>query len=165
MLILEAATEPPTQKHSGLGGLKRLGTVIGRRKSMIPARASSVGTPEKEKRSFRPFGRRGESDQSIPNTPSRGGLTTITSNEERPPSQLRETPSRPQQVSRQSERELPRTPDPDAITPAPLNNQAPTTNGILANNYPVLQPNSAATPSASPFSSSSQVRNCLLSRY
>jgi hypothetical protein len=146
------------QRHSGLGGLKRLGTVIGRRKSMIPAGASSIGTPEKEKRSFRPFGRRGDSEQSIPTTPSRGGLTTITSNEERPPSQLAETPSRPQPVSQPSERELPRTPDPDAITPAPLDNQAPTTNGILTNNYPVLQPTSATTPSAPDFSSSNQVR-------
>jgi hypothetical protein len=162
VLTLETAAEPSMQKHSGLGGLKRLGTVIGRRKSAIPAGASSIGTPDKEKRSFRPFGRRGESEQSIPSTPSRGGLTTITSNEERPPSQLAETPSRTQPVSRPSERDLPRTPDPDAIMPAPLNNQGPTTNGILANDYPVLQPTSATTPSVTDFSSSNQVGEGLI---
>ena len=116
-----------------------------RRKSQIPAGAGAIATPEKERRGFRPFGRRGESEQSIPTTPSRGGLTTVDSNvsyNERPFSSLTETPSRQPQPPQQSQqRDLPQTPDPDSIQPSAASfNRAPQSNGVFSDSMTPLQP-------------------------
>jgi F-BAR domain only protein len=71
----------PTPSKSKLGGLKRLGTVMGRRKSTMPP----PPTPEKKKdrRSFAPF-RRGDSSRSFQDLEESGrDLTPV-------PSQVRE---------------------------------------------------------------------------
>ncbi|KAI1608780.1 Muniscin C-terminal mu homology domain-containing protein [Exophiala viscosa] len=77
----------PTKEKSKLGGLKRLGTVMGRRKSTVPSTPSS--TAEKRKtRSFVPF-RRGDSSQSFQDLEETGqDLTPSTTQDERPTSSV-----------------------------------------------------------------------------
>lgn len=95
-----AAASDPTPTKSKLGGLKRLGTVMGRRKSAMPP----PPTPEKKKdrRSMMPF-RRGDSSRSFQDLEESGrDLTPITSQEPTNRLQSIDTTSREEAPSQQA---------------------------------------------------------------
>ncbi|EXJ54550.1 hypothetical protein A1O7_09891 [Cladophialophora yegresii CBS 114405] len=72
---------PPQKKESKLGGLKRLGTVMNRRKSTAPPVSSS--TEEKRRTRFVPF-RRGDSSRSFQDLDESGQDLTPTATQDRP---------------------------------------------------------------------------------
>ncbi|KAK5443519.1 Suppressor of Profilin deletion [Exophiala xenobiotica] len=135
----------PHKEKGRLGGLKRLGTVIGRRKSVMPPVTSS--NEEKRKtRSFVPF-RRGDSSRSFQDLEETGqDLTPSTTRDERPTSS----------ISRDRRDELPSGAQPEqsrpltngaSNTPAPLESTpefAPTQPALLDN------PSIPQTPYRSP---------------
>ncbi|KAJ9630082.1 Suppressor of Profilin deletion [Knufia peltigerae] len=102
----------PHKEKSKLGGLKRLGTVMGRRKSMVPP-VPSQSTEEKRKtRSFVPF-RRGDSSRSFQDLEETGqDLTPSTTRDQRPVSS----------ISRDRHDDLPSVPQPEP--PLPMTNGA-----------------------------------------
>ncbi|KAI9809457.1 MAG: hypothetical protein M1827_006837 [Pycnora praestabilis] len=127
-----AARSGSTQErsNSGLSGLKRLGTVIGRRKSTAPyGRASS---PEKRSTTgFRPFGGRADSSsKDIPRLPSpevaSSKVTATTPTQDRLPMQERpQTQDRPStqrndtQPTLNETRGIQETTNGDTIAPVP----------------------------------------------
>ena len=78
-------TVGPEPRHTPLGGLKRLGTVMSRRKSIVQPPGGGLSSPEKK---FRPpFFRKGDSSRSFHqvdnDSPSAGyGLSPFTSRED-----------------------------------------------------------------------------------
>lgn len=74
----------PQQRHTSLGGLKRLGTVMGRRRSIVQTTSGHASPEKKYRPAFMPF-RRTESTRSfhqVDNQPtSPNGLTPARSRE------------------------------------------------------------------------------------
>ena len=123
-----------SSRHGALSGIKRLGTVMGRRKSQAPP--PSTASPEKSKKSrgFAPFRREDSSNSfhqmdSPPAHPRE--LTPVTSRDQvlspqtSAPQALQE-PLRPAAIQPPVPSH-PTDPNPDEITPAP-----PLTNGAVA---------------------------------
>lgn len=76
----------PQKEKSRLGGLKRLGTVMGRRKSTVPPVPHSSNEEKRKTRSFAPF-RRGDSNRSFQDLEQTGqNLTPSSTQDYRPPS-------------------------------------------------------------------------------
>lgn len=143
------------ESKSKFGGIKRLGTVMGRRKSMAPPPPPGQA-PEKSKRSrasFAPF-RRGDSSnsfQEVGSPPTVGrDLTPVTSQNETSRYTSVESPP-PMRRPPTNQSSAPT--DPDAIEPFPMPNATgPTTNGFLnpeAQRSPPL-PQQPASPSSQP---------------
>ncbi|KAJ5247415.1 hypothetical protein N7468_002398 [Penicillium chermesinum] len=110
--------EPPA-KSTPLGGLRRLGTVMGRRKSMVVSPGASFDKKADKKRSpFAPFKRSDSSrEMQIPESPPSTADGPVTSF-------MNDEPMRNSSVSQDH--------DPDAITHAPVTSStpaAPATNG------------------------------------
>lgn len=88
---------PQKEKTSKLGGLKRLGTVMGRRKSTAPPAPHQSSNEEKRKtRSFAPF-RRGDSSRSFHDLEASGPDLTPTPSQDYPvpsPERRHEPPAR-----------------------------------------------------------------------
>ena len=104
----------PERKHSGLGGLKRLGTVIGRRRQS--SKTERAPSPDKEKRSRLNPLRRGESSRDLQPIPSDTSLSNIrTSTPHQEHGALPETPRSPMEQRRRDDYV-----NGDTIEPAPI---------------------------------------------
>lgn len=124
MLIVDVVPEQPA-KSTPLGGLRRLGTVMGRRKSMVVSPSMGFDKKAEKKRSpFAPFKRSDSSrEMQIPESPP--------STADRPDTAFtNDEPARNPSVSHDQ--------DADAITPAPGNNamSPPATNGAALDAQP-----------------------------
>ncbi|KIW14328.1 hypothetical protein PV08_07110 [Exophiala spinifera] len=118
----------PTKEKSKLGGLKRFGTVMARRKSVVPPPHSQSTEEKRKTRSFVPF-RRGDSSRSFQDLEETGqDLTPSTTRDGRPMSS----------ISRDIHDDLPSIPQPEP----PL----PTTNGARALAAPVESVPDVAAP-------------------
>ncbi|OJJ49973.1 hypothetical protein ASPZODRAFT_128559 [Penicilliopsis zonata CBS 506.65] len=119
----EPAPPPPQPRHSGLSGLKRLGTVMSRRKSIAQSPGGAFGGAEKKSRGPFPSFKRGDSSGQIPipESPPR------TAGADRPQTALT-TAGSIRRPSTTLEEDHPRAMSPiPAIQPA-----SPTTNGTGA---------------------------------
>ena len=140
-----------SSRHGALGGIKRLGTVMSRRKSQAPP--SNVASPEKPKKSrgFAPF-RREDSSKSfrqMADSPPPGvpALTPMTSRGEVLSPQASQALPEPIQP-RVAEQPVSVSPnDVDEITPAPgAMTGAPMTNGNVAYDTGRLAPETSEQP-------------------
>ncbi|KAL2433834.1 hypothetical protein ABEF95_010934 [Exophiala dermatitidis] len=136
-------TTPHKEKHR-LGGLKRLGTVMGRRKSAVPPIPSQTSKEEKRRtRSFAPF-RRGDSSQSFQDLEETGeDLAASSTQDDRPASS----------ISHDRQHDLPIRSEPEST--------APISNGVAPSQSP-LDSNIETTPSQPALletASSSQARS------
>ncbi|KAJ9614475.1 Suppressor of Profilin deletion [Cladophialophora chaetospira] len=131
---------PPPKEKSKLGGLKRLGTVINRRKSTMPLVPSS--TEEKRRTRFVPF-RRGDSSRSFQDLEESGQDLTPTPTQERPASSV----SQPQRYE-QPERDLPEPPLPNPQTNGVNQAPKPLESHPTGNSFQAGLPDTLSTPSA-----------------
>lgn len=129
------ATQESPRRSTGFGGLKRLGTVIGRKKDKKPERPPS---PEKRMRSNLNPLRRGTSSKNMQMIPSPDASTVNL-----PPASPRQEPPLPKTVVTAAQ-DTPRSPieqrrindevNGDTISPAPRRSSSlPTANGVASN--------------------------------
>lgn len=127
---------PETPQKSKLGGLKRLGTVMNRRKSMAPPPPPSEKKKEKG-RSLLPF-RRGDSSRSFQDLEETGADLSQRNSRE-PPSTLSQIRSTETDLSREH-----------FPTQAVVEETAPVVNGTSNNPFMQSQPQPAPPPEAPP---------------
>lgn len=133
--------KPETSRHSPFGGIKRLGTVMSRRKSQLPP--PNGHSPEKRKKSRGLF-RREDSSRSFQQVESPPAtvrdLTPVASREEITPQTSRNPPTIPEPLEPEPLPPPPLETDQDQIIGAP----GPATNGVSS--PPGLSPPSLVVP-------------------
>ncbi|KAJ9356100.1 Fes/CIP4 homology domain protein [Paecilomyces variotii] len=134
----------PEPRHTPLGGLKRLGTVMNRRKSIVASPSGSFSLDKKHRTPFVPF-RKGDSsrDMQIPESPTSSPPQDQLSGSHIPQDSISTEPEYARGPSESNARG-----DFDAISPAPEANVAATngTNGTLLGDHPGAGVNVASSP-------------------
>lgn len=134
----------PEPRHTPLGGLKRLGTVMNRRKSIVQSPSGSFSLDKKHRTPFAPF-RKGDSsrDMQIPESPTSTPPQDQLSGSHIPQDSISTEPESARGPSESNTRG-----DFDAISPAPEANVATTngTNGALLGDHPAAQVNLVPSP-------------------
>ncbi|KIV97442.1 hypothetical protein PV10_01195 [Exophiala mesophila] len=136
----------PQKEKSRLGGLKRLGTVMGRRKSTVPPIPHSSNEEKRKTRSFAPF-RRGDSNRSFHDLEETGqNLTPSSTQDYRPPSPSRNSRHEGFSHDRSEEAALPFTNGTSSSHPPTALSEEPAS----------LQPSLQPTPATDVHTSSTQ---------
>lgn len=134
----------PEPRHTPLGGLKRLGTVMNRRKSIVASPSGSFSLDKKHRTPFVPF-RKGDSsrEMQIPESPTSSPPQDQLSGSHIPQDSISTEPEYARGPSESNARG-----DFDAISPAPEANVAATngTNGTLLGDHPGAEVNVASSP-------------------
>jgi len=158
LLTSNLVPEPTTQKEkSKLGGLKRLGTVMSRRKSTVPPVPHHTSNEEKRKtRSFVPF-RRGDSSRSFQDLEASGPDLTPSASQNYPVPPPERSYEPPTQIP--SEEPVPvvltngtttSQPAHEPHVEAPASQQSPPENQLPPSELALQEPPPPATPAKDP---------------
>ncbi|GAD99835.1 Fes/CIP4 homology domain protein [Paecilomyces variotii No. 5] len=137
------APPAPEPRHTPLGGLKRLGTVMNRRKSIVQSPSGSFSLEKKHRTPFVPFRKDSSRDMQIPESPTSTSPQDQLSGSHIPQDSISTEPESARGPSESNARS-----DFDAISPAPEANVAATngTNGSLLGDQPAAEINVVPSP-------------------